>query len=174
MDNVTAIFETRYEADMALMRLEGIGVLDSQISVIATDEARANHFSVENTTKAEEGASAGAVLGGLAGAVAMAVTSAGALAIPGLNLIVSGYLVSAVAGLGAGAAAGGFLGALIGLGFPEHEAKLYEEALRTGNILIAVDAHNSEQKKHVKEIFTQIQDNKTTTKPPTSKIASVR
>lgn len=175
MDNVTAVFETRQEADTALTRLETIGVTDSQISIIATDEARANHFSVENTTKAEEGASAGAVLGGLAGAIALAVTSAGAVAIPGLNLIVSGYLVSAVAGLGAGAAAGGLLGALVGLGFTEHEAKLYDKAVRSGNILVAVDARDADQKKRVKEIFAQVHDEfKTTAKSSASKFASGR
>ena len=37
----------------------------------------------------------------------------------------AGPVVATLAGLGAGAAAGGVTGALIGLGFPEHEAKTF-------------------------------------------------
>lgn len=158
MDHVTAVFETRTEAEMALQKLEAIGVTDSQISLLATDEARGQHFNIENSTKAEEGATTGAILGGLAGAVAAAFLSAGAIAIPGANLIVSGYLVSAVAGLGAGATAGGIVGALAGLGFDEHEAKLYEEDIRSGNILIAVKPVDSDQRKRVKEILDDALD----------------
>ncbi len=158
MDHVTAVFESRIEADEALSKLEALGVTNSQISVLATDDARSRHFAIQNTTKAEEGATVGATLGGLAGAVGAALISAGAIAIPGMNLIVSGYLISAVAGLGAGAATGGILGALVGLGFPEHEAKLYEEELQSGNILVAVNPTSSEQRKRVKEILDDVQD----------------
>jgi hypothetical protein len=157
MDHVSMIFETRIEADKALERLEAIGVMPSQVSILATDETRGRHFTLQNSTKAEEGATAGAALGGLAGAVAAALASAGAIAIPGMNIIVSGYLISALAGLGAGAATGGVVGALIGLGFPEHEAKLYEEELRSGNILLAVKPKDAEQRKRVQEILDDAQ-----------------
>lgn len=164
MDHVTAVFESRLEAEKALTRLEGVGVRENQISILATDEARNRHFAIKNTTKAEEGAAAGATLGGLAGAVLAATASAGALAIPGLNLVVSGYLIAALAGLGAGATAGGAVGALIGLGFPENEAKLIEDELHSGNILVAVRPANGEQKKKVKEILDMANH-------PTTKVA---
>jgi hypothetical protein len=38
----------------------------------------------------------------------------------------------------AGATAGGAVGVLVGLGIPEDEAKLYEERLKKGGILISV------------------------------------
>jgi hypothetical protein len=158
MDHITAVFETREDAENALTKLEAVGVNESQISVIATDSTISNHFTIKNTTKAEEGATTGAALGGLAGAVLAALTSAGALAIPGLNLVVSGYLVAAVAGFGAGAAGGGILGALVGLGFPENEAKLLEKDLGEGNILLAVNPSTSEQRKEVKRILDQAKD----------------
>ena len=82
-----------------------------------------------------------------------ALTSAGALAIPGLNLVVSGYLVAAIAGFGAGAAGGGIVGALIGLGFPENEAKMVEDQLDEGSVLIAVKPRDAEQRKEVKKIL---------------------
>ena len=153
MDHVTAVFETRMEAEEALEKLEAVGVTTGQVSILATDESRGRHFNIENNTKAEEGATTGAILGGLAAAVAAAFTSAGAMAIPGLNIIVSGYLVSALTAGGAGAAAGGLLGALVGLGFDEHEAKMYDEEVRSGNILLAVHPADSAQRKRIKEIL---------------------
>lgn len=153
MDHVTAVFESREHAGEALDKLEAIGVTSGQVSVIATDEARSRHFEIQNNTKAEEGATTGAAAGGLAGAVLAALTSSGAIAIPGLNLVVAGYLVSAVAGFGVGAAAGGIVGALAGLGFPEHEAKLYEEELGHGSILIAVKPADNDQRKKIAKIL---------------------
>ena len=43
--------------------------------------------------------------------------------------------------------------ALIGLGIPEVEAKRYEDKLKTGNYLIAVHAHDGDEKNRAKEIF---------------------
>ena len=51
-----------------------------------------------------------------------------------------------LAGLGAGAAAGGLTGALIGLGLPEHEAKFYDQELRKGGILLGVYSHDDRKR----------------------------
>ncbi len=153
MDHISAIFANRIDAENALMKLDDIGVAEDQVSLIATDSTISSHFTIKNNTKADEGATTGMAIGGLAGAVLAALTSAGALAIPGLNLVVSGYLVAAVAGFGAGAAGGGIVGALIGLGFQENEAKLVEDELDEGNVLVAVKPRDDEQRKEVKKIM---------------------
>lgn len=67
----------------------------------------------------------------------------------------SGVWVSALAGLGAGATAGGFLGALSGLGMNEHEAKIIEDELKEGNILIAIKPESDEQRKEIKSVLEQ-------------------
>lgn len=153
MDYVTAVFSSRFEADQALRALENVGITSSDVSMLMSDEARSSHFKIEEGTKADEGAAAGATFGGILGGVTAALLSAGALAIPGLNLVVSGSIIAGMAGLGAGAATGGLLGALIGAGFKENEAKLYEKELYEGNILMAVQTHNSEQKRAVQDIL---------------------
>jgi hypothetical protein len=61
--------------------------------------------------------------------------------------------MAALAGAGVGAAAGGLTGALIGMGIPEYEAKLYEGKIKEGNILIAVHSDNRDETKRAKEIF---------------------
>jgi uncharacterized protein (DUF111 family) len=48
---------------------------------------------------------------------------------------------------------GGIVGALIGLGIPEIEAKRYEKKSKKGNYLIAVHTHESEDVDRAKDIF---------------------
>jgi hypothetical protein len=41
----------------------------------------------------------------------------------------------------------------VGLGIPEIEARRYEDKLKSGNYLIAVDARDGDEKSRAKEIF---------------------
>lgn len=153
MDHVTAIFKTRHAAEEALRKIEAIGITSDKVSMLVNDETRGKAFNIEKGTKSDTGFTAGATVGGLVGAIAAGLMAAGAIAIPGLNLVVSGYLVSALAGLGAGAATGGLIGALVGMGYEENEAKFYEDELKNGNILLAVKTKSLEQSKQVREIL---------------------
>ena len=73
----------------------------------------------------------------------------GALAIPGIGPVVAGGMLAsafgitggtAVAGAGIGAATGGIVGALVGLGIPEAEAQHFETGIRAGRTLVTVGA----------------------------------
>lgn len=150
---ITALFASRVEAENALAKLEHAGYTDKEMTMLITDDTRAKHFGIKENTKAEEGTADGAIIGGLAGAIGMSLISAGSLAIPGLNLIVSGTIIGGLVGLGAGAVTGGLVGALIGAGIPEHEAKLYENALKKGAFLLAIETRDSDSTKQVKEIL---------------------
>lgn len=165
MNHLTAVYKTRVGAEDALRRMESIGISDSQVSILSSDETRGKAFGIQKGSKADEGFAAGATVGGLVGAVMAGVLSAGAIAIPGLNLVVSGYLISALAGLGAGAATGGLIGALVGTGFEENEAKFYEDELKAGNILLAVKVRDNDQQKQVKEILDETDSYSYHTKP---------
>ena len=48
----------------------------------------------------------------------------------------------ALAGAGAGAATGGLVGALIGWGIPEEDAKYYEGEVKAGKYLVTVEGGN--------------------------------
>jgi len=156
MSTVTALFKDRTEASEALIRLEGVGFREEQISLVMTDETRGTHFGLKEGNKADEGAAAGATVGGILGAILAGIATAGVIAIPGLNLVVTGALVSGLAGLGAGAAVGGLLGGLVGAGIPEHEAKIYEKEIQRGSVLLAVKVENSEQKKLATDILKSL------------------
>jgi len=140
---ITAVFKTHAEADAALRTLDQAGFTKEQVTLLVTEETRGKHFGIDEHTKTGEGAATGAAIGGLAGAIYMGLATAGALVVPGLNIVVYGTLIGALVGLGAGGATGGLVGALVGLEIPEHEAKLYEDAIRNGAILIAVKADDA-------------------------------
>ena len=65
----------------------------------------------------------------------------------------AGSVVGTVAGEAAGEAISGITGALIGMGIPEHEARRYEERIKSGGILLSVHCDNSEWTKKAKELL---------------------
>lgn len=153
---VTATFKTRQAVEDALYRLGAAGITEDQVSLLVTDETRGKSFVMDEGSKADEGAAAGATFGGIVGGILAAVLAAGTITVPGLNLVVTGGLAAGLAGAGAGAATGGLIGMLIGAGIPEHEAKLYEDELKNGNILLAVHAESREQAKKVEDILNNV------------------
>lgn len=153
---ITSTFKTREAAEVALRRLENMGINDSQVSVIVSENTRETAFNFKRDNKSDEGIAYGGVTGGLVGAVLGALLTAGAVAIPAAGIVISGWLVAGAAGAGAGALTGGFLGGLIGTAIPEYEAKLYEGAIKDGGILLAVRAENAEQAKMVKTMLEDI------------------
>lgn len=150
---VTGVFTSRAEAERAITQIESLGVTESQVSLLMSDETRGSKFKFVESSKADEGAAAGAGVGGLVGTLIGGLLSAGAIAIPGMNLVIAGSLVSALAGLGAGAISGGLVGGLIGAGIPEHEAKFYEKEIKAGSVLVVVEARDGEQADQVESVF---------------------
>ena len=156
MTTVSAIFKNRPDAENALHQLDKADYKHDDVGFVMSEETRNNYIKdIKESSKADEGAATGAGLGGLAGAVAAMLMTAGAIAIPGLNLVVTGAVVSSLAGLGAGALAGGLIGGLIGAGIPEHEALMYEKEIKKGNFLVTVKVSSKEEESEVREIFSQ-------------------
>ena len=88
----------------------------------------------------------GGVLGWLAGL--------GALAIPGIGpFIAAGPILAALAGAGAVGVAGGIVGALVGFGIPEYEAKRFEGRVKHGGILLSVHCDDSHWVKRAEEVL---------------------
>ena len=143
---ITGIFPTRGSADRAVQDLAAAGFRTEDVSVLMPETDLGREFNVEKNTKAPEGAATGAAIGGTVGAVAAGLAAIGTVAIPGMAFVAAGPLVAALTGLGAGAAAGGITGALVGLGIPEHEAKLYKEKMGAGGVLVGVHAEGDRAK----------------------------
>jgi hypothetical protein len=143
---ITGIFPTRSSADRAVQDLVSAGFRTEDVSVLMPETDVGREFNVEKNTKAPEGAATGATIGGVVGAVAMGLAAIGTVAVPGLAFVAGGPIVAALTGLGAGAAAGGLTGALVGLGIPEHEAKIYKEKMGAGGVLVGVYAEGDRAK----------------------------
>jgi hypothetical protein len=139
---ITGIFSSSLAAEQATDELIQAGFSQDDVSLLMSDTTQGREFGVKKSTKAPEGAAAGATIGGVLGAVAAGLAAVGTLTIPGLSLVAAGPVVAALSGLGAGAAAGGLTGALIGVGIPEHEAKLYRDEIERGGILLGVYGHD--------------------------------
>ena len=149
---VTGIFAHHVDAAEAVQRLEDRGFDDSDISLLMSDTL-GDEFKIENTTKAPEGAAAGAISGGLIGALAGGLTAVGTIATGGAGILVAGPIVAALAGAGAGAGAGGLIGGLIGYGFSEYEAKLFAEELEDGKVLVAVHCADDDRTETAKRVL---------------------
>ena len=147
---VTGLFRDRESAERAYGSLSSRGYSKDDVSLMMSEDTRNRHFG-EGTgdtdlgDKALEGAGAGAAIGGTVGAVLAAIAAIGtSVALPGLGLIVAGPLAAALAGAGAGGLTGGLIGALVGSGIPEERAKLYDEGIRNGGIMMGVNARSDE------------------------------
>lgn len=154
--SVFCIATSRAQAERIVDQLKEAAFSNSDISVLFPDKETTRDFAHEKSTKAPEGAVAGASAGGLVGGAFGWIVGIGALAIPGVGpFIAAGPILAALSGAAAGAAVGGITGGLIGLGIPEIEAKRYDGKVRNGNLLISVHTENSAQITMAKEIFTR-------------------
>ncbi len=145
---LTGTFKDRESAESAYNSLASRGYTKDDVNLLMSDDTRSRHFADDDSalgTKAMEGAGTGGAIGGTIGAVLAAIAAVGtSIAIPGLGLVVAGPLAAALAGAGAGGLTGGVIGALVGAGIPEDRAKLYDEDVRNGGIVMGVNPRNDE------------------------------
>jgi len=135
-------------------RLRATGFTSNDISVLFPNQQGTKDFAVDNSTKAPEGAAAGAGTGALVGGALGWLTGIGLIAVPGLGpLIAAGPIMAALSGAAAGGTLGGVTGALVGMGIPEYEAQRYEGKLKEGRILISVHTDDSDEASKAREIF---------------------
>lgn len=162
VEHVSGIFDSNLQLSEALDSLDRLG-LGNDVSVLMSEETRSYYGEdwsatrgtegFEHTSKLPEGTATGGLTGGILGAIIGGLTLVGSVAVPGAGLLVAGPLIGALTGGAIGVAAGGLLGALIGAGIPETEAKFYEESLKNkGNILLVAHVPK-DLVKEVKEIF---------------------
>ena len=154
---VTGLFRDRESAEKAYSSVSTRGYGKDDVNLLMSDETRKRHFGDDDSelgTKALEGAGAGAAIGGTTGAILGAIAAIGtSVVLPGLGLIVAGPLAAALAGAGAGGATGVLIGALVGSGIPEDRAKLYDEGVRSGGIVMGVNPRSDEDAAYFENEF---------------------
>src|SRR6266850_8132889 len=143
---VTGLFKNRLAAEAAVDAIIKRGYTREDISVLMSDATRSKEFALQTRTHAADGAGIGGAVGGVVGAVLAAIVAVGStIFLPGINLVIAGPIAAALAGAGAGGVTGGLIGGLIGAGIPEYRAKVYESGLRSGGILLGVEARSDEE-----------------------------
>ena len=126
------LFPSRSDAEAALHRLRDAGFNMDKVSVVARDAREADQMAgasvnQDRSDQAKGGAGVGAIAGTATGGLVGLFGSLGVLAIPGIGPVaeVGIVLANTLLGSGIGAAGGGLIGALIGWGVPEDQAKYY-------------------------------------------------
>lgn len=152
---VLGIFSTREAADAAVTVLEKSGYDPKRISLVMRSPDNGQVTTEKSThvlRPVVEGATAGATIGGiagiLAGLTALTVPGIGALLIAGpiaAGLGITGAAATAVSGGITGVLAGGLVGGLVGMGLPEEIAKIYEDRIKSGGVLVAVATDGESQ-----------------------------
>jgi hypothetical protein len=135
---VVGVFKTRAEADSAVDDLLADGYSRDQIGVIAKNlDGKVTSQAPGDKGNTGEGAAIGAATGaGVAGLVSLGVSFG---MIPAIGPILAvGPLAAALISAGAGAAAMGLAGALMGWGVPEEEANYYESEVKSGRYVVTV------------------------------------
>ena len=136
------VFANRESAERVIADLKKDGYRDDQIGLVARD---ASGKTVKTDGAGKTNAGEGAAIGAAAGAGAMALGSLamsfGVIPVIGPILAV-GPLAAALISAAGGAAAGGLVGALVGWGIPEEDAKYYEGEVKAGRYLVTLDRGN--------------------------------
>lgn len=142
---VTAIFNSRKDADNAYDALLLRGYAQDDISLVMSDTARQQYETSEDSgeekTHAAGDAGRGALLGGATGGIVTAIAAVSTnLALPGLGLLVVGPLLAGLAGTAAGGVVGGTIGAIVGNGYPKEDQEYYHTSIKEGGIMVSVSA----------------------------------
>ena len=163
---VFCIAKDRHQAETIVDELKSAGFPSTDISVLLPDKSGTRDFAHEQNTKMPEGATTGVVAGMSTGAILGWLAGIGTLAIPGVGpFIAAGPIMAALGGAAVGGASGGIIGALVGMGIPEYEAKHYDGKINSGNTLISVHTDDADEERTVKDIYNKLgaEDIKSTT-----------
>ena len=142
---ISAVFDSRTEADAAIAELRSAGIETDKLSIIGRDEDGATRTDGSGEEAKEgigdtlKGALGGAGIGAVLGVAALAIPGVGPLAAAGA--IASSAIPGAAAvGAGVGAAAGGIAGMLQDHGVSDEDADYYEGRINDGGTFVSVDA----------------------------------
>ncbi len=155
---LTGMFRDRESTEKAYSSLRSRGYSDNDVNLMMSDQTRDSWFTGDDDSelgsKAMEGAGAGSAIGGTLGAIIGGIAAIGTnVLLPGLGLVVAGPIAAALAGAGAGGLTGGLVGALIGSGIPEERAQVYEEGVRNGGAVLAVNPRSAEDAEYLENEF---------------------
>jgi hypothetical protein len=160
---VSALFDSRADAERAITEMRRLGARDSDLSVVVRHEeggapsASPGVEAREVGTGAGKGAVVGAGVGALFGLAAALIPGVGPLITAGALATILGSTGGAMAaGALVGGTTGAFAGALARAGFSPEEAHYYGSAVERGEVLVAVDAADAASEARVRSALGQL------------------
>ena len=144
---VSAVFDSREQAQRAIDALRRKGVSDAQISIVGRhDEPIIAHTTGDDVAeRTGKGLAAGAGVGALFGLAAALIPGVGPFITAGWLASVLGVTAgAAVAGAVVGGTSGALAGALIDSGYTREEAHYYGSAVESGGTFVTIGLDNSE------------------------------
>ena len=137
-----AIFTEIQEADAAVKKLLDAGFTNEEITVVCSDATKERYFrEYDHQDQAGRNVPVAAGIGGALGMTLFGLTAVAAgLATGGVAFVVAGGT-----GMWTGTVVGGLVGAMMTRGFEREVADFYDQAVVTGDILVAVEPHGETQ-----------------------------
>jgi hypothetical protein len=151
---IIASYPNNNQAQLAYNKLIETGLKSDHISIATLESNIVDEINIYNkpmavTGSTATGVAAGAAIGFLIGAAALTIPGLGALLVSGQLALILGSGLAAEATLGAAiGGVGGFVSGLVQAGADEKDAKLLEDHLQNGGVILAVkdDLTGSHQK----------------------------
>lgn len=134
---IAAIYDDSQAAGEAVGELKEAGLTDS-ISVLAKDSA-GEVTTAQPQEDVTEGTVAGATTGGVIGSIVGALATVTPVAVAGVGTFLIAGPLGILLGAATGALGGGLVGALIDAGIPEEQARMFEESIYAGQVLVTVE-----------------------------------
>jgi hypothetical protein len=138
---IFCVAPTEFQAESILNELRVAGLQDDVFSILLADKTRAIVRGVTGSVTTDS------AVGWLPESESIVISGSGAF-------IGNGVLAVAVKEAAAGSHKGAIARGLTGMGLASEQAEVYEEKLRAGNIVLAIDAAN-EQEQIVRTVFAQ-------------------
>lgn len=162
---ISASFDSRLDAQRCIDGLKSSGVSDDAISIIAQDDSGHLQANVggELDHDQSDNKGTGMLKGAAAGGAVGAIFGIAAFVIPGLGpFITAGWLATSLGAAGAATAAGAIIGAtagsisalLMNYGVSESDARLYEDQVRQGGVILLVDASKVTNPDAIRSVFS--------------------
>ncbi len=133
-----AIFTEIKETDVAVKNLLDAGFTTEEITVVCSDATKERYFrEYDHQDQAGRNVPVAAGIGGAVGMTLFGLTAVAA----GLVTGGAAFVVAGGTGMWTGTVVGGLVGAMMTRGFEREVADFYDQAVITGDILVAVEPH---------------------------------
>jgi len=146
-----AIFTEIAETDRAVKNLLDAGFSKEEITVVCSDETKERYFrEYEHQDQAGRNVPVAAGIGGAVGLTLFGLTAVAA----GLVTGGAAFVVAGGTGMWTGSVVGGLVGAMMTRGFEREVADFYDQAVVTGDILVAVEPQGGTPADHTTRLQT--------------------